>query len=120
MSGKKFEPTDYDVLIGRMLTTTRMRFGLSQKDIAKSAGITFQQVQKYERAGNRLSVSRLHQIVSQCFNGMTVGTFLNEASQPYNRDAQLTQIVRALYNMNPDGIKLVAQLVSIIAQNYPK
>jgi transcriptional regulator with XRE-family HTH domain len=33
--------------------------GLSQEELAKSIGLTFQQVQKYERGTNRISVSRL-------------------------------------------------------------
>ena len=36
--------------------------GLSQKDLADACGVTFQQVQKYETAGNRVSASRLFEI----------------------------------------------------------
>lgn len=119
MSKKTFQPTDYDIKLGRMLATTRLRFGMSQKDIALRTGITPQQVQKYESAGNRISVSRLHQIVTECF-GMTVGAFLNETNQPYNNDKHITKIIRALNDMNNDGIKLVEQLVECIKPNYTK
>ena len=36
--------------------------GLSQKDLAKICGVTFQQIQKYETAGNRISASRLFEL----------------------------------------------------------
>lgn len=119
MSGKPFTPTDYDVKLGRILATTRIRFGMSQKDVAQKSGVTFQQIQKYETADNRLSVSRLNQIVSECF-GMTIGTLLSEMEKPYNHDKHITNILRTLYNMNDDGRKLIEQLVSDIAPNYTK
>ena len=119
MSGKPFTPTDYDVKLGRILATTRIRFGMSQKDVAKKSGVTFQQIQKYETADNRLSVSRLNKIVSECF-GMTIGAFLSEMEKPYNHDKHITNILRTLYNMNDDGRKLIEQLVFDIAPNYTK
>jgi transcriptional regulator with XRE-family HTH domain len=36
--------------------------GLSQENLAESLGVTFQQLQKYERGANRISASRLHQL----------------------------------------------------------
>lgn len=119
MSGTPFTPTEYDILVGRMLATMRMRLGLSQKDVAEKAGVTFQQIQKYETAGNRLSVSRLQQIVTTSFD-MTIADFLGEAAQPYNHTPVLTDIIRTLYNINPTGHKIVMQLVACIALAYPK
>lgn len=119
MSGKPYAPTDYDVELGRMLATMRMRLGLSQKDVANKVGVTFQQIQKYETADNRLSVSRLHQIVTKSFN-MTVSDFLGEVAQPYNHNAQLTNIIRTLYNMNHTGQKLMAQIATCVALAHPK
>ena len=40
----------------------RTLLGLSQSTLADALGLTFQQVQKYERGTNRISASRLHQI----------------------------------------------------------
>ena len=40
----------------------RVMLGLSQKDLAKVCGISFQQIQKYEVADNRISASRLFEI----------------------------------------------------------
>lgn len=48
-----------DKYIGQRLRLRRTLLGLSQTDVGKAVGITFQQVQKYERGANRISASRL-------------------------------------------------------------
>jgi transcriptional regulator with XRE-family HTH domain len=45
--------------IGRRLRTARKKRGLSQSDLAKAIGVSFQQIQKYENGTNRISASRL-------------------------------------------------------------
>ena len=71
MSGKPFAPTAVDEHIGQRVQLRRMMMGLSQKDLAKICGVTFQQIicgvtfqqiQKYESAGNRISASRLFEL----------------------------------------------------------
>ena len=51
-----------DAHIGRRIQLRRNMLGLTQKDLAEICGVTFQQIQKYESAGNRVSASRLFQI----------------------------------------------------------
>jgi transcriptional regulator with XRE-family HTH domain len=51
-----------DVEIGRKIRALRLERGLSQSDLAKAIGLTFQQVQKYEKGTNRVSAGRLQQI----------------------------------------------------------
>lgn len=48
-----------DVTFGEILRRARLAAGLSQDDLAKAIGLTFQQVQKYENGANRVSISRL-------------------------------------------------------------
>ena len=62
MSGKPFQPTAVDEHIGQRVQLRRVMMGLSQKDLAKICGVTFQQIQKYESAGNRISASRLFEL----------------------------------------------------------
>ena len=64
MSGKPFHPTAVDEHIGQRVQLRRVMMGLSQKDLAKICGVTFQQIQKYESAGNRISASRLFELSS--------------------------------------------------------
>lgn len=52
-------PDPLDVEVGRRLRLRRKILGMSQQQLAESVGITFQQVQKYERGVNRLSASRI-------------------------------------------------------------
>lgn len=51
--------TPIDVEIGTRLRQARIKCGLTQTDLAKAAGISFQQIQKYERGANRLTLSTL-------------------------------------------------------------
>lgn len=55
-------PHPVDVHVGAKVKSRRLMMGLSQEELAKSIGLTFQQVQKYERGTNRISVSRLTDI----------------------------------------------------------
>lgn len=52
-------PHPADTHVGTKVKTRRLMLGLSQEELAKSIGLTFQQIQKYERGTNRISVSRL-------------------------------------------------------------
>ena len=51
-----------DVEVGRRLRMQRKILGLSQSDLGDALGITFQQIQKYEKGTNRIGASRLLQI----------------------------------------------------------
>ncbi|MGB9365959.1 MAG: helix-turn-helix transcriptional regulator [Xanthobacteraceae bacterium] len=51
-----------DVEIGRKIRALRLERGLSQSGLAERIGLTFQQVQKYEKGANRVSAGRLQQI----------------------------------------------------------
>ncbi|MBO8407658.1 MAG: helix-turn-helix transcriptional regulator [Proteobacteria bacterium] len=62
MSGKQFNSTAIDQHIGQRVQLRRTMMGLSQKDLAKICGVTFQQIQKYETAGNRIPASRLFEL----------------------------------------------------------
>lgn len=55
-------PTSVDFVIAENLILYRKQRAISQEQMAKFLGITFQQVQKYERGHNRISASRLYQI----------------------------------------------------------
>jgi transcriptional regulator with XRE-family HTH domain len=52
-------PNPIDVHVGARLRLRRTLLGLSQEKLGEAVGITFQQLQKYERGSNRISASRL-------------------------------------------------------------
>jgi len=51
-----------DKAIGRRIREIRKRWGLSQIELAEKVGLSFQQIQKYEKGSTRISVMRLKQI----------------------------------------------------------
>jgi transcriptional regulator with XRE-family HTH domain len=55
-------PTDLDIGIGQRIKAHRMTIGMSQEKLAEMIGISFQQVQKYERGINRIAASRLQSV----------------------------------------------------------
>jgi transcriptional regulator with XRE-family HTH domain len=55
-------PDPIDIHVGSRLRMRRNLVGLSQEQLGKSLGLTFQQIQKYERGINRMGSSRLFQI----------------------------------------------------------
>lgn len=57
--GGKGGPTDLDRHLGSKLRERRLELGLSQDQVGRSVGVSFQQIQKYERGTNRVSGSRL-------------------------------------------------------------
>lgn len=52
-------PNPVDVHVGKRLRLRRTMLGLSQEKLGEAIGLTFQQVQKYERGTNRIGCSRL-------------------------------------------------------------
>lgn len=56
------EPNPIDVHVGARLKMRRMIVGMSQERLGENLGLTFQQVQKYEKGSNRIGASRLYEI----------------------------------------------------------
>jgi transcriptional regulator with XRE-family HTH domain len=80
MAGKK--PNPVDAHVGSRVRLRRMLLGMSQERLGESMGLTFQQVQKYEKGVNRIGASRLFQI-SKILD-VPVQFFFEEA--PYTGD----------------------------------
>ena len=75
-------PREIDVHVGQRVRQRRVLCGLSQTELANAIGLTFQQLQKYERGMNRISASKLWQI-SQVLD-VPVQWFFKEISEPKN------------------------------------
>ena len=74
-------PNPVDVHVGSRVRLRRTLLGMSQGRLGDAIGLTFQQVQKYERGANRVSSSRLFDLarvldvpVSYFFDGMSAST----------------------------------------------
>jgi len=55
------KPHPVDVHVGQRVRLARLSVGFSQERLGEAVGITFQQIQKYEKGTNRISASRLFQ-----------------------------------------------------------
>ena len=121
MSGKIYTPGIVDQHIGKRMQLRRTMLGLSLKDLAKICGVTFQQIQKYESADNRVSASRLFEIgtamqtpVSFFFSGLpgnmpdeTRATRSIRLHQPEPEDPMLRtetlELVRLYWRLSTDA-----------------
>ena len=79
MQGQGRKSTSVDVYIGGRIRARRKALGVSQEQLARSLGIAFQQVQKYEHGANRVSASKLYDVakildvpISFFFDGLAV------------------------------------------------
>lgn len=64
MPENKKKPNPIDIHVGTRIRLRRNMVGLSQEKLGENLGITFQQIQKYEKGTNRVGASRLQAIAS--------------------------------------------------------
>ena len=101
-----------DIHVGSRVRFRRMLLGMSQEKLGERLGLTFQQVQKYEKGVNRIAASRLY-VIAQALQ-MSIGRFFEglnvrgvaETAQEYKDDAMAT----------PEGAQLMALFSSIKSQ----
>ena len=122
-----------DKEIGSRIRMRRMLVGMSQEKLGEMLGLTFQQVQKYEKGTNRISVGRMIDIaqvlgveIGFFFEGL-VGTkkgqgFTEPAQPPFVTDFMATQdghqLMRAFTRIkNPKTRRAVVQLAASLAAN---
>ena len=76
----KKSPNPIDKHVGSRVRMRRVLIGMSQEKLGEALGLTFQQVQKYEKGTNRIGASRLQQISN--ILGMPVEFFFDGAPVP--------------------------------------
>ncbi|PWJ80970.1 transcriptional regulator [Pseudaminobacter salicylatoxidans] len=72
----KKKPNPTDIYVGSRIRLRRNMLGMSQESLGEQLGITFQQIQKYEKGTNRVGASRLQAISSVL--GVPVSFFFEE------------------------------------------
>ncbi len=77
---------DVDAHVGKRLRLRRTMMGLSQEAVAKAVGITFQQVQKYEKGSNAMNSGRLFDFAR--FMNVPVAYFF-EGLDPFSGDSSM-------------------------------
>ncbi len=106
------ESADIDIYVGGRLKAQRLCLGMSQEKLAQAVGLTFQQVQKYERGSNRIAASRLYQFskvlcvsVSYFFEGIDKIAGLSEDDENEDQkislnDPGIWQLINAYRRIN--------------------
>jgi len=92
---KRIDPID--VLVGQRVRAYRLSRGMSQSALGEKVGVTFQQIQKYERGANRMGGSRLKKIAT--ILGVNVAAFFgeDECAGRENIDDLLTEVLSQRY-----------------------
>lgn len=116
MIENKKKPNPIDVHVGSRIRLRRNMLGLSQEKLGENLGITFQQIQKYEKGTNRVGASRL-QAISSILN-VPVSFFFEDApgsgnasQQGFAEDNEATYVVDFL-NSN-EGVQLTRAFTKI-------
>ncbi|MBN9440538.1 helix-turn-helix transcriptional regulator [Bosea sp. (in: a-proteobacteria)] len=126
-------PNPIDRHVGSRVRMRRMLAGVSQEKLGEALGLTFQQVQKYEKGANRISASRLQQIakmldvpVSFFFEGapsgdMPEGGFTDMSATTYVSDFLATsegvQLTKAFIKIKSSRVRRrIVDLVEALAE----
>ena len=103
------KPNPIDVHVGSRVRMRRKLMGVSQEKLAEALGLTFQQVQKYERGVNRVSASKLFE--SANFLGVEVSYFFDglAARDPATgfAESESDRFTHA-FLMTPEGVELAS------------
>ena len=134
---KRNGPNPVDVHVGARVRLRRTLLGMTQEKLSRAIGLTFQQVQKYERGANRIGASRLYELsqvldvpVSFFFddlnireNGVAtlVGGLREDVPPPFEGDPmakrETLRLVRAYYQIkNPALRKQILDLTRSLAE----
>jgi len=121
------EPDAIDRIVGRNIRIYRLQKGLSQTELADELGLTFQQVQKYEKGVNRVGSGRLLKIatflcvpVTALFQGSDeledteTQSIFDQLARPH-----ANRLLQAFAQIDDDGLRRsVVQLVEEIANSH--
>lgn len=114
-------PDSVDAHVGSRVRQQRLVLGMSQHELAKKLGLTFQQVQKYERGANRIGAGRLYKLSK--ILGVPITYFyadmegsedatremgaLEDAmpSTPNSMRREVLELLRSYYDINDENIR---------------
>lgn len=132
MLGQKGKVDDVDRMVSQQLKHKRRLLGLSQQEVAEALGVSVQQIQKYERATNRITSGKLYSLgrilrtpVSEFFQQ---GIDLQNASSNFAEEQEeyvieeeipekeIANLVRSYLSIkNPQTRKKITELIKSMA-----
>lgn len=112
----KKQASPIDVQVGMRVRTRRMLVGMSQEKLGELLGLTFQQVQKYEKGVNRIGAGRLFEIshilgmqIQDFFEGLSA--LLPNSGEGFAEPPATPPVMDLL--SNPEGMQLAVSFVKI-------
>ncbi|MES0172631.1 helix-turn-helix transcriptional regulator [Mesorhizobium sp. M0006] len=130
-AGSENYPHPADQHVGKQIATVRVQSDVSQGQLARSIGISFQQLQKYENAKNRVSASMLCEIaksldvpVSRFFEGLPGNDQKRVEARPLPVDERLDfiasaegrRLIEGLMNLPPRVRSRVSALIAALGE----
>ena len=117
-------PHPVDRYVGRRVADRRISMGFNQSDLGRALGLTFQQVQKYEKGSNRISSSKLWDIsqfldvdVAYFFEGLSETTRSpgTSSDQDYPSTRQTVEMARLAPTLTSRQQRLTLDLMRALA-----
>ncbi len=115
----KFGPRPVDVHVGGRVKARRTLIGMSQEELGKHVGLTFQQIQKYEKGMNRIAGSKLWQFSR--ILGQPISWFFEGIGERKRKGDDLLakretlQFIRYFSACDPDVQKYLAAMINAVA-----
>lgn len=128
-------PHPVDKHVGTQLATVRVHSDITQAQLAKVVGISFQQLQKYENAKNRVSASMLYEIagalgipVGRLFEGLpgndggrsAVNVLPVDERIAFIASAEGRRLIEGLMQLNPRVRARVSSLIAALGDELPR
>ncbi len=112
---EKKKPNPIDIHVGSRVKLRRTMQGMSQEKLGDALGITFQQIQKYEKGTNRIGASRMQQIAAAL--KVPVAFFFDDAPKGSTPTGETTEVGSTSYVVDflssTEGIQLNRAFVRI-------
>lgn len=115
---------EIDTHVGKMLRAFRKSKGMSQEALAEALGLTFQQIQKYERGANRISASKMF-AAANCLGVAPAAFFeglpeVSESTMPahfaeFFALSDASELAANYLKLSPSKRKVVASMIATMA-----
>jgi transcriptional regulator with XRE-family HTH domain len=100
-----------DAQVGARVRMHRRMMGMTQEDLGIALGVTFQQVQKYEKGKNRIGAGRLHDIAN--ILRVPVGSFFEDMTTGETRCAEFSDTDFTNFIASGEGLALARSFIRI-------
>ncbi|MBS1164231.1 MAG: transcriptional regulator, family [Proteobacteria bacterium] len=113
------KPNTDDIALGAAIRQRRLLLAISQEKLADGLGITFQQIQKYEKGTNRVSWSRLVQIAKAL--NCSIAGLMTLAEPKENElagviDPETLFVVRTMQGTSPEKRALIRRVILALVE----